>query len=71
MITLRSKPFYDKVRNNIIVLAAEKYTIRFGIIASGFNVDARRIGSPQITEWLFISVLGTQRKWHSATYVPK
>lgn len=26
-------------------------------LASGFNVDTRRIGSLQTTEWLFISVL--------------
>lgn len=69
IITLRSKPFYDKVRNYIIVLAAVKNTIRFGIIASGFNIDARRIGSPQTTEWLFISVLGANEG--NGTLLPK
>lgn len=69
IITLRFKPFCDKVRNNIIVLAAVKNAIRFGIIASGFNVDARRIGSPQTTEWFFISVLGAHEG--NGTELPK
>lgn len=69
IITLRSKRFYDKVGNNIIVLAAVKNTIRFGIIASGFNVYTRRIGSPQTTEWLFIGVLGAHEE--NGTVLPK
>lgn len=43
--------------------------MRFGIIAADFNVDTRRIGSPQTTEWFFINVLGAHEG--NGTVLPK